>query len=234
MKKILIPILSATLIFTGCAPTSENNNQKQEKKDNNGGNPLMSMMGGGGANPMGSMMGGGSGGIGGGQQKIVFYKKAYIGISGLDYRINSDYKTTNKNGEVFYSIDDKKIVFSLGKLTLGEVYTKNIKNNIILPTNFFNIEYNNTKDKRLIKTLIFLESLDRDNNLSNGIQIDNITKDLISNYADEDFLKVPLYKNSLEKIKIVLIKIGQKPIDDKKAIKNYQNLINKLFKRSTK
>jgi len=65
----------------------------------------------------------------------------------------------------------------MGKIYLGSVDTIP-QDKIIYPANLFGVDRNNTDDENVIKAAVLLQSLDSDNNLSNGIEIDETTRNL--------------------------------------------------------
>jgi len=106
-------------------------------------------------------------------------KIAYLydtAINGVQYKCGSitgltgDTKTKELGS--FYYQDDCKVKFTIGKIYLGSVSSKNIKEySKVYPTNLVGINTTDSNNTKIINILRFLQTLDDDNNTLNGITI---------------------------------------------------------------
>jgi hypothetical protein len=87
-------------------------------------------------------------------------------VQGLEYKTASFNGFTNENGNFNY-YDGENVEFSLGGIKLGKIKAQSI----ITPIEV--CEANSSTDLKVLNMLIFLQSLDSDNNTSNGITISN-------------------------------------------------------------
>jgi len=91
-------------------------------------------------------------------------------VEGLVYETESGSGVTDVNGKFHYSSLDKKVVFKIGSLTLGDVDVDSIKEDAkVLPSDLVGVDRNNTTDDQLVKLLQVIQTLDSDNN---GITLD--------------------------------------------------------------
>ncbi len=106
-------------------------------------------------------------------------KTAYLkdsGISGVTYTSGSQNGTTDQEGKFEYEVGDS-VAFSIGGITLGNIHSGDVQNDqIVYPSDLLGIARSeiesNLTDPNLIRILRFLQSLDNDNDPSNGITID--------------------------------------------------------------
>ena len=96
-------------------------------------------------------------------------------IQGMEYRCTDKIGFSSKDGKIECST--LPVSFYMGKIYLGSVDTIP-QDKIIYPANLFGVDRNNTDDENVIKAAVLLQSLDSDNNLSNGIEIDETTRNL--------------------------------------------------------
>jgi surface protein len=113
-------------------------------------------------------------------------------INGAKYETDSG-KTgyTDEKGTFSYKETDKTITFKVGSLVIANDFTLSKLNNDgkILPSDIAGVDRNNITDEKVVKLLRVLQSLDNDNNASNGIFIDDNTKGYLSediNIIDAD------------------------------------------------
>ncbi|MEA3384830.1 MAG: Ig-like domain-containing protein, partial [Campylobacterota bacterium] len=104
-------------------------------------------------------------------------------VSGVEY-INQDTNikgTTDKNGSFSY-VENTKVIFKIGGITLGEMNTTNIQNDsVIYPTDILALDINETNNTKTLKLIRMLQSLDTDNNPYNGIDINSSIATLLEN-----------------------------------------------------
>ncbi len=127
-----------------------------------------------------------------------FYDSA---VSGLQYTCDSTNETniTDANGKFTYKLTCDQIVFRVGKITIGTIDTKNIKEQVF-PADLANVDRNNTHDPKIINILRILQSLDDDSNPSNGIVITQAVRDNLKNTLLRDLRDDTLDTTILENI----------------------------------
>ena len=151
-------------------------------------------------------------------------------ISNLDYNTGSYKGVTNKKGYFKYDEKDSKVVFKVGKLEIGSFELKKIKSDKkVLPADILGLDRNNTTDKNLMKMIRVLQSLDKDNNVSNGIQIEDSIKDKITKEIESN----TTYKKNIEENNITVLKnlfknINKKFVLEKDARAHYENTLKGL------
>ncbi len=114
--------------------------------------------------------GGGDGGSDGGGSETNNTKTAYLvdsGVRGMSYSSASYSGITDSNGG-FNFAPGEVTTFSFHGLQFGSVTTAN-DSSIITPLDLFNTT--DVNDQRVINTLVFLQSLDNDQNPANGISL---------------------------------------------------------------
>ena len=129
-------------------------------------------------------------------------------IDGAKYETNSGITGyTDEKGTFTYKETDKTITFKVGSLVIAKDFnlTKINSDSKILPADIVGVDRNNTKNEKLVKLLRVLQSLDNDNNASNGILIDDDTKGYLSediNIIDADITKLEtIVKNAQKRFK---------------------------------
>ena len=144
-------------------------------------------------------------------------------VKGLHYKSDSKEGQTDINGTFKYSLGDKKITFSVGGVVLGSFDLSKIgKDGIITPSDLLNLTKDNLSDENLIKILILLQSLDSDQNCSNGIEIkDNIKEALSDSWKIED--------KNLNEIQKIINSLGKDDKDKQKAVDDYYETLKRLY-----
>jgi len=125
--------------------------------------------------------------------------------------------------------DDCEVQFNIGKIHLGSIDGKNISSqstNKIFVTNILGLETTNTNDRRLWNELRLLQTLDSDNNTSNGI---TITKTIRDNLSSSDTLYLDFTQEvSEEDLNNTVIKADStnKLINITKALSHFESTLN--------
>jgi len=151
-------------------------------------------------------------------------------VAGVDYKTDSINGVTNDEGFFQYNSTDAKISFYVGSLKIGEFNLSNLKSDkIILPADLFGLDRNNTTDDKIVKVIVFLQSLDSDNNPNNGITIDDNVKDKITDLLENNTtIKTSLSENNYTVIKDIIKSSGKKMILENVARNNYKDELIKL------
>lgn len=100
-------------------------------------------------------------------------------VSGLTYTASKFSGITNSYGRFKYKYKDD-ITFSVGGLVLGSTKGKKI----VTPLDLIS-DAKNTTDQRVNNMLVFLQTLDQDGDLNNGIQITTKINTIVADYADQ-------------------------------------------------
>jgi hypothetical protein len=103
-------------------------------------------------------------------------------ISGAEYRCDDISGFTGARGEFRYK-NDCNVTFSIGNLILGTVSSVNIGSYVII-NDLIGVDRNVSRDPKLILLARFLQSIDEDEDTSNGIMISDSTRALLSSVAD--------------------------------------------------
>jgi surface protein len=148
-------------------------------------------------------------------------------ISGVEYRTNSGATgKTDDNGTFSYNNTDKTITFKASSLIIAKDFNlSNINSdNQILPSDIVGVDRNNTTDEKVVKLLRVLQSLDSDNNASNGILIDDNTKGYLSE-------AINIIDANISTLKTMVEKTQKKFINQKKSRMHY---VSTLTSKGTK
>ncbi len=140
---------------------------------------------------------GGGGSASGGIDSTTPVKTAYFydsAVNGLEYSCGT--KITGLTGDTdidgivgnnkdingsFRYQSDCTVEFKIGKIHLGSVAGSSLSSaSKIYPTTILGLD-NTTIDERVENMLVFLQTLDNDSNLSNGIAISSSTRDTLTN-----------------------------------------------------
>jgi surface protein len=128
-------------------------------------------------------------------------------IEGVEFTTESGSGTTDNKGTFTYSKADQSITFKVGSLVIAKDFTLSKLNSDgnILPTDIVDVQRDNTTDKRLVKLLRVIQSLDDDNNASNGILITDNTKGYLAeniNIIDANMSKLEdIVENAQKRLK---------------------------------
>lgn len=135
-------------------------------------------------------------------------------VSGLEVQCAGSVNYTPADGSV--ECLHMPLGLKLGEIKLGIVYDIP-KDGIILPQDIVNVPRANITDKNVVKLLVLLQSLDKDHNPDNGIEITKETRDKLNEFID-------LEQTSLEDIKdLVEAQLGEAVFKNKKeAIEHLQ------------
>jgi subtilisin family serine protease len=144
-------------------------------------------------------------------------------ISGVEFTCGNNSGLTDSNGN-FTCKENCKVYFSIGGVKLGNT-TINKNNLYITPARLFNLDNSNISDTRIVNFVQFIQSLDSDNNISNGINIDaNTRKKLINSTLD-----ITNPNTTENNIKNILQGIGKTLIQKNQAIENYIETLKKTL-----
>ena len=140
-------------------------------------------------------------------------------VSGLEVQCAGSVNYTPADGSV--ECLHMPLALKLGEIKLGIVYDIP-KDGIILPQDIVNVSRANITDKNVVKLLVLLQSLDKDHNPDNGIEITKETREKLTEFID-------LEKTSLEDIKdLVEAQLGEAIFKDKReAIEHLQRSMKK-------
>ena len=143
-----------------------------------------------------------------GETTIKSAKVIDSAVGGLEVQCAGDVKYTPADGTV--KCLNMPLALKLGEIKLGLIYDMP-KDGIILPQDIVNVNRSNITDKNVIKIIVLLQSLDKDHNPDNGIEITKETRDKLNTFID-------LQKTSLQDIKdLVEAQLGETIFKNKKA-----------------
>ncbi|MDD2698649.1 MAG: cadherin repeat domain-containing protein [Arcobacteraceae bacterium] len=110
---------------------------------------------------------------------------------GIEYRcgdtINGITGDTGESGGFKYK-SDCVVEFSIGKIYLGDINGTLLKPELVVyPTNILGIATKDTNNSKVLNLARLLQSLDSDNNLTNGILVDSSTRTILSGITVNEF-----------------------------------------------
>ncbi|MBU1658103.1 S8 family serine peptidase [bacterium] len=154
IKKVFLPFISS-LILIGCAESGGGDSSTPP------------------ADP--------SDDIGSNTPKTVTSILIDLQISGVSYSCGEYSGLTNINGE-FQCLEDSTVDFSIGGITLGSA-TVTSSNQYITPARLYGLASNNITDTRVLNFIQLVQSLDSDDNATNGIDINQTTRENFIGYS---------------------------------------------------
>jgi hypothetical protein len=145
-------------------------------------------------------------------------------IAGVEYSCGTLTGVTDENGTFQYNSGCSDVLFSIGGVFLGSIATANLDANAIFyPADLFGLDRNNTSDPQLVQTLQFLQSLDNDGRIDNGIVIDsNITSSLAAST-----LSLESNTTTIEDINDTLNNLSIEMVSREFAIANYEETLRR-------
>ncbi len=144
-------------------------------------------------------------------------------ISGVEYKCLNKTGFTDKYGK-FTCPKDSSVEFFIGGIDLGSAMVTD-EINYLSPAELYGLESSNISDNRLINFIRFIQSLDSDNDPSNGIEVNQKLRDSFMG------LNLDLSDNSLteEEIEEVLNTVSINIISKNDALQHYvETLTNTL------
>jgi surface protein len=139
------------------------------------------------------------------------------GVEGVYFEIDGvKTGTTGTGGRFDYDTRDTSITFTMGDLTLVESYQLANMNadGLMLPSDMVGVNRENTSDEGLIKIIRVLQSLDYDDDPSNGIYIDDNTKGYLDTVAI-------LIDENISSLTTMVEKTGKKLKGQRKSREHY-------------
>ena len=151
-------------------------------------------------------------------------------ISGVTYSCDSTTNITDTDGKFTCPINST-VSFTIGGISLGSITLTSAQNlQQITPAKLYGLENDNITDVRILNFIQFIQSLDTDNNATNGIDISSSTRDDLVGYS----LDISNTNTSQNDLNTTLIAIGKNLISQNKALEHYidtlQNILNIVLK----
>lgn len=141
-------------------------------------------------------------------------------VSGIDFDCDGKTGVSSPTGEIKFLTTCKKLQLKIGDIILGDIDTNKISvDKIIYPSDILALDRNNTADNRLQDMLQFLQSLDKDLNPENGIDISSDKKNLIRGSFD--------FRDKTENFEEFSKNLTFKLVDKKGAIAHYEQTLRK-------
>lgn len=111
-------------------------------------------------------------------------KKAYFidsAIEGVNYFTESKSGLTGSDGGFIFNESDKKVIFKIGDVKIGEYILANLKSDsYVFPTDIANTDRTNIENEHVLKIIRLVQTLDNDQNPNNGIKITDTTRKKVS------------------------------------------------------
>ncbi len=150
-------------------------------------------------------------------------------VSGVTYSCSSTTDITDTDGK-FTCPTNSTVSFTIGGVDLGSVsLSSNQSSEYFTPARLYGLENNNISDIRILNFIQLIQSLDTDNNASNGIDISLDTRDDLVGFS----LDISSSSTVEDDLNTTLTAIGRILISSDKALEHYvdtlQNTLNITF-----
>jgi subtilisin family serine protease len=145
------------------------------------------------------------------------------GIAGVSYICADKSGLTDIDGK-FVCDEGTTVYFSIGGISLGSAVVRS-SDTYITPAKVFGLLNNNITDIRILNFIQLLQSLDSDNNASNGIDINQTIRDSFASYS-LDLSDVNLTE---EDINSTVKYVGKNLVDQMAALEHYVTTLNEIL-----
>jgi len=146
-------------------------------------------------------------------------------IKGVEYSCGLTKDITIKNGE-FFCYKNTTVTFRIGGVILGSNYLENNKTTFITPAKLYKLDNSNIADIRIINFIRLIQSLDSDDNVSNGIDINKSIRDSLKNID----LNISNKNITQTDLKRVVNSVNKSLIPQYKALTHYINTLKTTLK----
>gem|GEM_PF-6864539 len=143
---------------------------------------------------------------------------------GVQYTCGSISGVTGANGEFEYT-SDCQIELRVGNIILGTVSSDMIRDNRLYPSDLARVSRSNITDEKVRFMIRFLQSLDSNNNPSDGIQIDTATTEKFSNIDKVTFTGNSADELTENDIGTMLTNEGFTLISEEAALNHYRDTL---------
>jgi subtilisin family serine protease len=141
-------------------------------------------------------------------------------ISGVSYVCGDKSGKTDVNGK-FTCKEKSTVYFTIGGITLGST-TVTTSSDYITPATLYSLSSNDISDERLINFVRLMQSLDSDNNATNGIDINSSTNDSFVGYS----LDITNTQTSENDLTTALATVNRTLISTNQALEHYMETLN--------
>jgi M6 family metalloprotease-like protein len=147
-------------------------------------------------------------------------------VGGVSFITPSKSGLTASDGSFSYSSGDANVSFSIGGVLLHDFNMSNLNSDKkILITDLVGVDRNDSTNTKVVKILQLLQSLDDDNNASNGITITSATRTALV-ASTLDFSDAGLTIND---INTTLTGIGETLVSQDEAVAHFESTLNDDF-----
>jgi hypothetical protein len=116
-------------------------------------------------------------------------------VEGVEYRCGELIDFTDENGT--FSCSTLPVSFYIGAINLGELPSLPIDNQVF-PQDIIDVNRSDVNNSQVVKLALLLQSLDEDNNVSNGIHISNQTSHLFDEEVILSEITIDELKNTVQ------------------------------------
>ena len=146
-------------------------------------------------------------------------------ISGVNYSCETTTDITTVDGKFTCPINST-VTFTIGGINLGSVtLTSSQDLQEITPAKLYGLENDNITDVRVLNFIQFVQSLDADNNATNGIDISSNVRNALLGYG-LDISNINTIQNDLN---TTLTAIGKSLISQNQALEHYIDTLQKTL-----
>jgi len=147
-------------------------------------------------------------------------------VGGVTFTTPSNSGLTGTDGAFTYSSSDANVSFTIGGIFLHDFNMSKLNSDKkILITDLVGVDRNDSTNTKVVKVLQLLQSLDSDNNASNGITISSATRTALAG-STLDFSDAGLLVND---INTTLTGIGETLVSQDEAIAHFEQTLNDDF-----
>ncbi len=144
-------------------------------------------------------------------------------ITGVCYECGEDSGITGKEGE-FFCQKGSVVEFSVGNVYLGGLLLTS-NDLYVTPADLYGLQRTDIFDKRVMNFVQFVQSLDNDGDPSNGIEVDESTRNVLREYyldlSDENVDELDIER--------IILAIGKQMISRSKALDHYAKSISTIL-----
>jgi hypothetical protein len=155
-------------------------------------------------------------------------KVAYLidsAVSGVEYTCGKIGGVTGQDGDFLYN-DTCKITFKIGNVILGEIDANSINSDQrVIPADLIGVNRDNITNEKVICMIQFLQSLDKDNNPENNIEISQTIRDSLTN-STLDFSSNQLNDSDIE---TTVLSTNKNLVSKELALRHYISSLKKDF-----
>jgi len=172
---------------------------------------------------------GGGGGGGGSSDVTANTSTAFLidaPVSGVSYSTATKNGITGSDGSFIYTNGESDVLFKIGGIVVHDYNLSKLNSDKkVLITDLVDVDRNDSTNIKVVKILQLLQSLDSDNDASNGISISSTTRIALAG-SSLDFSDANLSTNDINS---TLTGVGETLVTQDEAIAHFEQTLNDDF-----